>query len=125
VVTARWGQTVFIYDGDQGAGVLSRDTNACKPGEMVDAVGYPVLGETAHTLDDAIFKRLGEAPLPEPRSVTVKEALSGDFEGDLVRLNGRLIELKKDWDQVHLAGRRGRHRLFRHPSNRSQGEFAG
>jgi len=102
IVTARWGQTVFIYDGDQGAGVLSRDTNDLRPGEMVDAVGYPVLGETAHTLDDAIFKRLGEAPVPEPRSVTVKEALSGDFEGDLIRLNGRLIELKKDWDQYSL-----------------------
>jgi len=102
VVTARWGQTVFIYDGDQGAGVLSRETDDLEPGEMVDAVGYPVLGETAHTLDDAIFRRLGAAPLPKPSSVTAQEALSGEFEGDLVRLNGRLIELKKDWDQYTM-----------------------
>jgi diguanylate cyclase (GGDEF)-like protein len=102
IVTARWGQTVFIYDGDQGAGVLSRETNNLKPGDEVDAVGYPALGETAHTLDDAIFRRLGAAPLPEPRVVTVKEALSGDFEGDVVRLNGRLIEQKRDWDQDTL-----------------------
>ena len=69
---------------------------------MVDAVGYPVLGETAHTLSDAIFRRLGTGPLPEPKTVTYKEALSGEFEGDLVRLSGRLIEQKKDWDQYNL-----------------------
>jgi diguanylate cyclase (GGDEF)-like protein len=102
VVTARWGQTVFIYDGDQGAGVLSRETNNLEPGDEVDAVGYPALGETAHTLDDAIFRRLGASPLPEPKFLTVKDALSGEFEGDLVRLNGRLIEQKKDWDQDTL-----------------------
>jgi diguanylate cyclase (GGDEF)-like protein len=102
VVSARWGQTVFIYDGNQGAGVLSRETNDLEPGDEVDAVGYPVLGETAHTLDDTIFRRLGTAPLPEPRFVTVKEALSGEFEGDLIRLNGRLIELKKDWGQYTM-----------------------
>ncbi|MGD0548455.1 MAG: GGDEF domain-containing protein [Terracidiphilus sp.] len=102
VVTGRWGQTVFIHDGTQGEGVLSRETNDLKPGEEVDAVGYPVLGETAHILSKAIFRRLGNAPLPEPRLVTVKEALSGEFEGDLIRLNGRLIEQKKDWNQYTL-----------------------
>ncbi len=102
VVTARWDQTVFIHDGTQGAGVLSRDTNDLQPGEEVDAVGYPVLGETAHILSAAIYRRLGTATQPEPRVVTAKEAISGDFEGDLVRLNGRLIGHKKDWDQYTL-----------------------
>jgi diguanylate cyclase (GGDEF)-like protein len=102
VVTARWGRTVYINDGNQGASVLGSEINDLEPGEMVDAVGYPVLGETAHTLDDAIFKRLGAAPVPEPRSVTVKEALSGEFEGDLVRLNGRLIEQQRESDQDTL-----------------------
>jgi diguanylate cyclase (GGDEF)-like protein len=102
VVTARLGPTVFISDGVQGASVLGGETNTLKPGDAVDAVGYPVLGDTGHTIDDAIFKRLGAAPLPEAKSVTAKEALSGDFEGDLVRLNGRLIELQKTTDQDTL-----------------------
>jgi diguanylate cyclase (GGDEF)-like protein len=102
IVSARSGQTVFIYDGTQGAGVISRERNDLQPGEVVDAVGYPVLGETAHTLDDAIFRRLGTAPLPEPRVLTPKQALSGEFEGDLVRLTGRLIEKGKAWDQYTM-----------------------
>jgi len=102
VVTARWGQTVSISDGIQGASVLGRDTTALKPGDLVDAVGYPALGNSSQTIEDAVFRVLGTAPLPEPKPVTVKEALSGDFEGDLVRLNGRLIEQQKAADQTRL-----------------------
>lgn len=102
VVTARWGRTVYVNDGNQGASVLGSETNSLKPGDAVDAVGYPVLGDTEHIIDDAIFKRLGAAPVPEPRSVTAKEALSGDFEGDLIRLDGRLIEQQRESDQDTL-----------------------
>ncbi len=102
VVTARWGQTVYVNDGNQGASVLGSETSSLKPGEVVDAVGYPVLGDTEHVIDDAIFKRLGAAPVPEPRSVTVQEALSGDFEGDLIRLDGRLIGQQRATDQDTL-----------------------
>jgi signal transduction histidine kinase/CheY-like chemotaxis protein/HPt (histidine-containing phosphotransfer) domain-containing protein len=92
VVVARWGKTVFITDGTQGASVLSSETTVLEPGEVVDAVGFPVLGDSTHTIDDAVFRQLGTAPLPEAKSISVKQALSGNFEGDLVRLNGRLIE---------------------------------
>jgi diguanylate cyclase (GGDEF)-like protein len=102
VVAARWGQTVFINDGNQGASVLSREVTTLGPGDVVDAVGYPVLGDSAHTIDDAVFRRLGTAPMPEPRPATVKQALSGDYEGDLIRLDGRLLELRKGADQTTL-----------------------
>lgn len=102
VVTARRGETVFLTDGIQGAGVQSSERSSLQPGEMVDAVGYPVLDGEANTIDDAIFKRLGTAPLPEPKSIGAKQALSGDFEGDLVRLNGRLIAHEQTADQFTL-----------------------
>ena len=102
VVTARWGQTVFISDGVQGAGVQGSEKSTLQPGEMVDAVGYPALDGHGHTIDDAVFRQLGTAPLPEPKSIGVKEALAGDYEGDLVRLNGRLIEQQNAADEYNL-----------------------
>jgi hypothetical protein len=93
---------VFITDGTQGASVLSSDTTVLEPGEVVDVVGFPVLGDSTHTIDDAIFRELGTAPLPEPKSISIKQALSGDFEGDLVRLKGRLIEQQIATDQNTL-----------------------
>jgi len=102
VVTARWGKTIFISDGSQGAGVLSEQMTSLAPGDVVDTVGFPVLDDFTHTIDDAIFRRLGTAPLPPPQIIDAKDALSGDVEGSLVQIDGRLIEHQRAPDQDAL-----------------------
>jgi signal transduction histidine kinase/DNA-binding response OmpR family regulator len=99
VVEARWGQSVFITDGVQGASVLSSKLTSLQPGDIVDAVGFPVLGDNAQSIQDATFRRLGTATLPPPRLISPKDALTGDHEGDLVRIDGRLIEQNRTADQ--------------------------
>jgi signal transduction histidine kinase/DNA-binding response OmpR family regulator len=99
VVEARWGQSVFITDGVQGASVLGTKMTSLRPGDVVDAVGFPVLGDNAETIQDAIFRRLGTATLPPPRFISPKDALTGNYEGDLVRIDGRLIEQSRTTDQ--------------------------
>jgi len=102
VVTARWGQTVFLTDGIQSAGILGNEINTLKPGDVVEAVGYPSLGDATHTMQGAIFKLIDTAPVPVPKTVNVADVLTGNFEGDLVRLNGRLIGLQETTDQMTL-----------------------
>ncbi len=102
VVVARLGQTVFINDGVQGASVLGREANTLEPGDLVDAVGYPALGDSTHTIEDAIFSRRGTASLPLAKVVSAKDALSGDYEGDVVELDGRLIEQQRSPDQTAM-----------------------
>jgi len=99
MVEARWGQSVFITDGVQGASVLSSKLTSLQTGDIVDAVGFPVLGDNAQTIQDAIFRRLGKAPLPPPLLIRAKDALAGDHESDLVRIDGRLIEQNRTGDQ--------------------------
>jgi signal transduction histidine kinase/CheY-like chemotaxis protein len=99
IVEARWGLSVFITDGVQGASVLSSKLTSLLPGDIVDAVGFPVLGDNAQTLQDVIFRRLGTALLPPPRLISPKDALAGNHEGDLVRIDGRLIEQNRTADQ--------------------------
>lgn len=107
VVSARWGQTVFMSDGMQGASVRGSEPTSLKPGDFVDAVGYPSLGDTSHTIDDAIFRRLGASALPQPQAIDVKEALSGDFQWSLVRLSGQLIQKQETADQYTLLLKSG------------------
>ncbi len=102
VVTARWGKTVFIHDGNQGASVLSAEATDVQPGDVVDVVGFPVLGDSSHTIDDALFKRLGKAPIPPARTIGMKEALGGDDEGSLVRMRGQLIQQQRTTEQDTL-----------------------
>ena len=102
VVSARWGQTVFITDGTQSLSVLSSQPTTLKPGDEVDTVGFPVLGDFKQTIQDAIFRRIGTAALPAARSIHPKDALSGDFDDDLVRIDARLIEQQKSADMETL-----------------------
>ncbi|MGA2119368.1 MAG: hypothetical protein ABSH56_32045 [Bryobacteraceae bacterium] len=99
LVTARWGYAIFVTDGIQGASLLSAESISLESGDVVDAVGFPVLDNYTGTIQDAIFRRRGRRPLPAPRSIDVKQALSGDFDSDLVRIDGRLIEQQRAKDQ--------------------------
>jgi signal transduction histidine kinase/CheY-like chemotaxis protein len=102
VVAARLGDAVFVTDGIQGATVLGRQNTQLQPGDRVDAVGFPALGDYTHAIQDAIFRRIGTGPLPQPRSIDAKQALSGDFDDDLVRIDGRLLERQEARDQYTL-----------------------
>jgi diguanylate cyclase (GGDEF)-like protein len=100
VVTARWpGKAFFITDGIQGASVLSDQTTPVEPGDEVDVVGFPALGDYTPALHEAAFRKLGSEPPPAPRPVTAKDGLSGEFDGDLVRIDARLIQQKSTTDQ--------------------------
>ena len=104
VVTANWqGKAFFITDGSQGAGVLSGQTTSVKPGDIVDVIGFPALGDYTPTIHDAAYRKVGSGPAPEPRSITAKEALSGDFDGDFVRIDARLIQQERATDQYTLT----------------------
>lgn len=102
VVTAHWGRSVFLHDGAQGTSITTLEPTSLKPGDLVDAVAYRSLDASSTALDDAIFKRLGTAPMPESKLVTAKEASSGDFVDELIRISGRLIEVQHEADQDTL-----------------------
>ncbi len=102
VVIGRRGATIYVSDGGQGIGVLSAKPTTLQPGDVVDAVGFPALGESKYSIASATFKRLGTGAQPQPRSISAKQALSGDFAGEIVRLEGRLIERENGNDDSTL-----------------------
>jgi PAS domain S-box-containing protein len=64
---------------------------ALRPGDQVQVIGYPALGEYAPVLQDAWVRKLGSGEPPRPLRVTAEQALTGKFDGALVTLSGRLI----------------------------------
>jgi signal transduction histidine kinase/CheY-like chemotaxis protein len=102
-VTAFWpGKAVYITDGTQGASVLGAQTASLELGDIVDVIGFPALGDYTPTLHEAALRRLGSGPPPAPRPVTATEALSGAFDGDLVRMDALLITKNGTTDQYTL-----------------------
>jgi len=48
---------------------------------VVEAVGYPSLGDATHTMQGAIFKLIDTAPVPVPKTVNVADVLTRKFRG--------------------------------------------
>jgi signal transduction histidine kinase len=81
------GVCVFISDETSCLRVWSRDQLSCKPGDVIDAAGFVAAGPTTLTLQHAILKYHAAGPPPKPELISVSDALSREFDAELVSLN--------------------------------------
>jgi signal transduction histidine kinase len=93
VTHQRAGEALFLRDEGRGLFVRTRQTEVVRPGEVVEAVGFPAMGTFSALLEDAEFRRTGGEPEPQPVTTTVAEALKGANDADLVSLEAQLIEV--------------------------------
>ena len=96
------GQGFIIQDASGGVRVLTRQTNEVHIGDTVDALGFPVLGNAlgfpvfgdfSPYLEEAAFRQTGTAPQPAPKQTSAEQILlQGTTDGQLVEINGRLLQ---------------------------------
>ena len=79
------------------------------PGDVVDAVGFPVKGAFSPEMHDATLKTIGHGPEPAPMALTADEAREGNNDAEFVRMDAVLT------DQTNLGG----HQVFRLQSGRT------
>jgi signal transduction histidine kinase len=60
-------------------------------GDVVEAVGFPVMGFYSVHLADAVCRVVGSAPIPEPRA-GLKADATDRVDADLVRFTGELLQ---------------------------------
>jgi PAS domain S-box-containing protein len=92
VTLQRLGKSIFISDGQEGVEIQTGQTTALKPGDRVDVVGIPAVGNYSPVLKDAIFRKIGTGLPPQPVTVTARQALVGGFDSELIRIQGRLLD---------------------------------
>jgi signal transduction histidine kinase len=92
VITATWpGKGLFISDGRQSLRLPTTEATSFAPGDLVDAAGFPTLGDSIQTLQDPVLRRFGRGGDVQPQLITARQALSGEHESNLVRIEGRLL----------------------------------
>ncbi len=91
VTRERGNKELFVRDQTANIDVLTIQSTLLQPGERISAVGFPGVGEYTHILKHAEVRSLGRGPDPVPTAITVKQALSGDFNAALVRMDGQLL----------------------------------
>lgn len=91
VVTEQKGNSLFIQFRGDGLYVKTYQTNTLLPGDVVEVTGFPLAGQYSPLMEDALVRRVGEGLPPRPVNARIEQLVSGDYEGELVRVRGVLM----------------------------------
>jgi signal transduction histidine kinase len=105
VAEAGWGARFFLQDSTGGIFVGNRSGPRPEPGDLLEVSGFSSPGAFAPTVIDPVLKKIGVAPLPEPRSVAIEQIMSGSEDGQRVEIIGtvRAVAPLKSKLDVELA----------------------
>jgi diguanylate cyclase (GGDEF)-like protein len=94
----------FVYVQDQSGGVEVRgDTRSIHLGEHIEAVGYPTLvGRYSPVMTDADFRSLPGSGVVQPQATAADAILRGNYDSQLVTLEGRLLTAVPGPGSIHL-----------------------
>src|SRR5207244_12201271 len=60
------GNAIFLQNRGRGLRVLTQQPTDLQIGDVVDAMGFPAVGESAPVLEDAVVQRVGHEAPPVP-----------------------------------------------------------
>jgi signal transduction histidine kinase len=103
VVTEQKANSLFIQDRGASLYVRSAQADPVSPGDVVQVIGFPVLGQYAPMLEDAIFRVIAHHTAPAPVPVRIDQLPSEEYDTLLVRLQGRLINRIERADEQILV----------------------
>lgn len=108
------GSVIYLRDDTGGMRVELEQAPVppLLPGDVLDVAGFPELGEYSPVLKSAVARVLAHGPVPAARPVDASRAMSGDFDGLPVVVEGTLVDRAPDREGAALVLRAGDH-LFR------------
>ncbi len=92
VTLHRSGRVTFIKGTDGSIRAESAQRIGLVPGQEIEAVGFPVLGDYGPSLEAALFRIVGNAALPAPEQTTSERLLREGRDGELVQVDGRMLD---------------------------------
>ena len=96
VVTYSNDSTVYVQDGSGGVAITARDHPPLSPSDVVEAIGYARPASFTAAIENGHLKKIGRAAQPQPINITAAEALAGNYDSQLIRIQGILIDRSLD-----------------------------
>lgn len=95
------GKAVYLRSGGRGLKVLSQQDTVLEPGDLVEALGFPVLGESEPVLEDATLQQLGHQAPPIPVALEVTPPFER-YDGELVVATAILLDTRMQQDGLNF-----------------------
>ena len=93
VVTAHFPEGALYIQDPTGSLYVESSRTALVPGDRVEVVGFASFVDYRPVLKDAILRKTGAGPRPQPAPVQADAALDDKYDSVLVTLEGRLTAL--------------------------------
>jgi len=82
---------LYLTDGGRGFRVVSADTAGLKPGDRVEAAGYPRLGGPSPVLLETRVRGIGHDVMPEPQSIAADRLPDAALDATRVSIEASLL----------------------------------
>ncbi len=90
ILFARPGEA-FLIEEKTGIRLLAKELPSLRPGDLVEAVGFPQFGGPSLALQEAQVRVIGKANLPEPDIVASTDLLDQRRDATLVQVEAMLV----------------------------------
>ena len=97
------GSVLYVQDEKYGLLVHTKSTLPLHLGERVEVLGFAAPGQYSPALQDAIYRKVGTDVIPLPKAIGRDEALKGDFDCRLIRIEAKLLSHTQDGREESLA----------------------
>ena len=92
VVFHQPGKMLYIQDEKNALQIQSKELTPLQVGDQVEVRGFVAQGQYSPVLEDAVYRKTGVGPMPLPVVVGIDEALTGKYDGRLVRVMANLVD---------------------------------
>lgn len=83
---------LFIRGQDRSLYVQTQASMPVKPGDVVEALGFPEMGVFSAHLADATYRVTGQEPSPVPLKVVSKDLSNGMCDSDLITIEASVLQ---------------------------------
>ncbi len=99
----------FLEEDGVGLRLLPAGVMNVRPGDWVDAVGYPDISRAALLMRQVIVRKVGQAALPVPKRLAQSELARKGLDSTRVRVEGELLGWHSELDALVLEMQSGGH----------------
>jgi two-component system, cell cycle sensor histidine kinase and response regulator CckA len=96
------GQFVYVQDGADSIFALSQQTNALRPGDRVEVVGFPDQEGQKFVLREAVYRQISGGPEPDAVALSATNPVNANLEGLLVKTEGVLLSQMEKEGETRL-----------------------
>jgi signal transduction histidine kinase len=93
VTHQQMSRALFLRDGNRGLYVQTRRAEVARPGEIVEVLGFPAMGQFSVFLEDAVYRKVGSEAEPRPVLTNARRELRGTNDANLVSLEARILDI--------------------------------